>query len=66
MGQDDVRLAMKYLIALLLSGCAVISGPCYVITDGTGRYIVCEEGGVIWIVPSKMLEFDKDRVFIRP
>jgi len=51
---------MKYLIAFLLSGCAFVYGPCYLIIDLTEKFLACEEGGAMVVIPANILEIDNE------
>ena len=53
---------MKYLAALLLSGCAYLHGPCYFVIDLTEKFAICEVGGTLIIMPSNVLEIDSDSI----
>jgi hypothetical protein len=54
------------LVALLLSGCAYISGPCYLVVQIEEKYAVCEVGGNMVVMPAKLLEIGKEKVIVRP
>jgi hypothetical protein len=56
---------MKYLATLFLSGCAFLSGPCYIMVDLESRAAVCEIGGRMIVMPANVLKIDSEGINFR-
>jgi hypothetical protein len=56
---------VKYLAALLLSGCAYLSNSCFIMVDLESRIAVCEQGGKMIVMPANVLNIDSEGIRIR-